>query len=450
MSLRSKKVVIKRPESPNLDKMDFISRLHDSLLLQILSLLPESDATRTRILSNRWKNLWSLLPILHFVMPFCWTFEEANRFHDRVDQTLALRGCMPIKRFYLYCSKYCNYDRVRDCIRNVVKCKVQDLEIRFPDDNFRFKFCWDLFKTCGSLVRLTLRGEFLLSVPDDVDVLFPCLKTVNLVSIKYSCDECFKNLISGCPVLEELYVERQIIGEVDNMESCMVISPSLKKLGLSFALSGRGDFRVVIDAPRLEHLSVVDVMSTRYSLLTKPLSLTEAHLKVRNGVVEAVASLVTCISNVKVLMLNDLALVTFSYIYDFDMPVFPNLTDIFIGLDVFRGWSMLPTFFDKMPNLEHITFLDGFLPFPHAQHTFTMGWNPPVEVPPCLRFKMKKIIIVNRETITPEELKLIKYLLKRANHLEILTINAHKIDPKRREQVLKFYRASKSCRIEFV
>ncbi|KAJ0624501.1 putative F-box domain, FBD domain, leucine-rich repeat domain superfamily [Helianthus annuus] len=452
MNLHSKEVAIKRPKPPNLDETDFISKLHDSLLLQILSLLPQSDATRTRILSNRWKNLCSFLPNLHFVMPFCSNIEQVNKFHDSVDQTLALRGGIPIRMFHLYCSKNCNYNRVHDSLCNVVNCKVQELDIRFPNDRFRFRFCWDLFRTCGSLVRLTLRGGFVLNVPE-VDVLFPCLKSISLVSIVYLRDVCFKNLISGCPVLEELYVERQLIGELDGMESCMVISPSLKKLRLSFALSGsgRGNFRVVIDAPRLEYLSVLDVMPTSYSLLTEPLSLTEAHLKVQTGGGDFhVAQLVTCLSNVKVLTLNDSTLTAFINVHNLDMPVFPNLVEFAIGLDVFCSWSMLPTFFNKMPNVEHITFLKGFLPFPHAQHIYTMRWNPPVEVPTCLRFKMKKITIKNRETVTPEELKLISYMLKHANHLEILTINAHKIDPKTRGQVLKFYRGSKSCRIEFV
>ncbi|KAJ0949591.1 putative FBD domain, leucine-rich repeat domain superfamily, F-box-like domain superfamily [Helianthus annuus] len=272
MNLHSKEVAIKRPKPPNLDETDFISKLHDSLLLQILSLLPQSDATRTRILSNRWKNLCSFLPNLHFVMPFCSNIEQVNKFHDSVDQTLALRGGIPIPHL-----------------------KVQ---------------------------------------------------------------------------------------------------------------TGGGDFHV--------------------------------------------AQLVTCLSNVKVLTLNDSTLTAFINVHNLDMPVFPNLVEFAIGLDVFCSWSMLPTFFNKMPNVEHITFLKGFLPFPHAQHIYTMRWNPPVEVPTCLRFKMKKITIKNRETVTPEELKLISYMLKHANHLEILTINAHKIDPKTRGQVLKFYRGSKSCRIEFV
>ncbi|KAI7733681.1 hypothetical protein M8C21_018659 [Ambrosia artemisiifolia] len=443
---------IKRPKPPNLNETDHhLTKLHDSLIIQILSFLPEPDATRTRILSKRLHHLYSFLPNLHFVMPFCWTLQQNNTFHDSVDQTLSVRDRTPINKFYLYCSKNCNYDRVHTWLCNIiVKCKVQEIELRFPNDRFNVKFCWDLFRSCGSLVSLTLRGEFVLNVPDGCDVLFPCLKRMNLVSIVYAGDDCFKNLVSGCPVLEELFVERQLIGEFDNMVRCVVVSSSLKRLVLSFALYVSGDFRVVIDARKLEYVSVMDVMSTGYEM-TVPLSLVEAHWKVRSDLVDdSAAQLVTSLSNVKVLTLVDSTLMAFSDVQDLDMPVFRNLVDFFIGLDVFRGWSMLPTFLNKMPNLEHITFLDGFLPFPHAQHNFTMRWNQPVEVPACLRCKMKKIIIKNRETITPAEVKFIRYLLKHGNRLEILTINAHKIDSKRRGQVLKFHRGSKSCRIEFV
>ncbi|KAI3683757.1 hypothetical protein L1987_84272 [Smallanthus sonchifolius] len=448
MILRSSKALIKRPKSTNLDE-DFIGKLHDALLIQILSLLPESDANRTRILSNRWKNLWAFLPNLHFVMPFCWSIEEINKFHDSVDQTLALRDGMPVQRFYLYCSKNCNYDRVYDWLCKVVKCRVEEIELRFPADRFTVRFCWDLFRACSSLVSLTLRGEFLLHVPDD-ELLFPCLKKIELVSIVYSGDESFANLISGCPVLEELFVERQLIGQFDNMERFLVVSPSLKRLRLSFALCVIGVYKVVIDAPKLEYLNILDVMSTDYSL-TKPLSLTEAHIRtLTDGQVESVGQLMTCLSSVKILTLTDSTLMALSYVYGLNMPMFPNLVKFVVGIDVVWGWNILPTLLDNMPNLEHITFADGLLPFPRAQHIFNMRWSPPVEVPACLPFKMKEIIIENRETISPEEFNLIRYLLRHSNNLESLTINAHKIDARRREQMSKFYRASKSCRIEFI
>lgn len=248
-------------------------------------------------------------------MPFCWSVEEINKFHDSVDQTLAVRDGMPIQRFYLYCSKNCDYDRVYDCLCKVVKCKVQEIELRFPADRFKVKFCWDLFRSCRTLVSLTLRGGFVLDVPNNNELLFPCLKRIDLVSIVYSGDESFANLVRGCPVLEELFVERQLIGQFDNMETFRVNSSSLKRLRLSFALCVIGVYKVVIDAPKLEYLNILDVMSTDYSL-TKPLSLTEAHIRtLADGRVESVAQLMACLSSVKILTLTDSTLMVCLFIY---------------------------------------------------------------------------------------------------------------------------------------
>ncbi|XP_076960764.1 F-box/LRR-repeat protein 13-like [Bidens hawaiensis] len=283
-------------------KADLISRLHDALLIQIMSLLPLPDAQRTQILSKRWKNLWALLPILHLVMPFCWTAEEINRFHDLVDQALDLRGNMPIQRFYLCCSKNCSYDRVSGWLRKVVQCKVQELELRFPADRFTVRFCWDLFKTCTTLVSLTLRGEFVLNVPHEAEMLFPGLKKVNLISIVYCCNKCFKNLICGCLVLEELFVERQLLnGLFDNMDTFEVISTSLKTLRVSFALCVNEILRVAISAPNLEYLRVLDFMSSDYSL-SKPSALTEAHINVEQA--NPGPQIVRCLTSVKILTLN--------------------------------------------------------------------------------------------------------------------------------------------------
>ncbi|XP_076902605.1 putative FBD-associated F-box protein At3g50710 [Bidens hawaiensis] len=301
-------------------KADLISRLHDALLIQILSLLPLPYAQRTRILSKRWKNLWTLLPVLHLVMPFCWTAEEINRFHDLVDQALDLRGNMPIQRFYLYCSKNCSYDRVSGWLRKVVQCK-------------------------------TLLG-FVSDLP--LCMLFPCLKTVNLISIVYCCNKCFKNLICGCPVLEELFVERQLLnGLFDNMDT-------------------------------FESLS---------------------------------------------------------QFYGVYIPTFPKVVKFVIEVKASLGWRVLLVLLNKMPNLEHITFSDislrGFYPGTHAR-ALNESWNPPAEVPACLRCKMKEIIIDNQETVSPEQFELIRYLLNSADKLESLTMNARTINTKMREQTFLF------------
>ncbi|PWA81030.1 F-box/RNI-like superfamily protein [Artemisia annua] len=438
--------MIPQSKKPLNNEEDIICKLPNELLTKILSLLPESDANRTRILSKRWKSLYALLPNVHLVMPFCWSFEQANKFHDFVDQTLAIRGNMAVEKFFLYCSKNCDYGRVYDLICAVVRCKVRVIELRFPADRYRVKFCWDLFKTCNTLVELTLKGEFVLDVPGD-NLLFPFLKKLDLVSIVYACDQSAANLISGCPVLEELFVERQVIGRSDYLQRLNICSASLKRLRLSFAMCVSGDYEVVIDAPKLEYVNVLDVMLTYY-YLTKPLCLNEAHIKIQaTSDSESVTQFVTSISSVKILTLTDSTLMALCYIPD--MPVFPNLVKFAIG-NVLWGWSTLPRLLENMPNLEHITFLHGLLPFPHVQHSFDMRWNPPVEVPTCLRLKMKEIIIKNRETITQEEFTLIKYLLKQCKNLEILMINAHKIDHKRRDRLLNFPRGSNLCCIKLV
>ncbi|GJZ32252.1 hypothetical protein Tco_0577688 [Tanacetum coccineum] len=106
---------------------------------------------------------------------------EFNKYYDSVDQTLALRNDMPIRRFVLDCSKTCDYTRVYDLVSIVVQCKVQQLELRFLDDGNWVRLCWDLFKTCNTLVELTLKGEFVLDVPEN-ELLFPRSNKMDLVN----------------------------------------------------------------------------------------------------------------------------------------------------------------------------------------------------------------------------------------------------------------------------
>ncbi|KAL4560588.1 hypothetical protein LXL04_032741 [Taraxacum kok-saghyz] len=451
MNLSSRKVMCKRQkQSSACDEIkegeDFISKLPNALLIVILSFLPEADAVRTCILSNRWKYIWAFLPNLSLVMPFCWSTEEANQFHDFVDRILALRVGLSCRRFYLYCSKNCDYNRVYDCLCTVVKNKVEKIDLRFPADRFIVKFCWDLFRTSYTLVQLTLRGEFVLDVPE-AEVLFPCLKKLNLISIAYVGDQVVTNLISGCPLLQELFVERQLIGHSDNMEMFKVTSHSLRRLRMSFASCVDGDYKVVIDAPNLKYMSIVDFMSAHITF-TRPFLLFEAYIKTRPDI--NTEFLLPSLSSVRILNVTNWTLMALHNADVVHMPVFNNLVKLVIGLDPRYGWILLADLFELMPKLEHLTLSDGIVPFPRAQHFYNIRWDPSVEAPHCLRFAMKEIVINNREAITQEEFPLIRYLLRHSNQLETLSINAHKIRSITRERLLKLYRGSALCRIELI
>ncbi|GJZ51237.1 hypothetical protein Tco_0605752 [Tanacetum coccineum] len=185
---------------------------------------------------------YAFLPYLHFVLPSRLSNNEFNKYYDSVDQTLALRNNMPIQRFVLDCSKTC--DCAYDLVTIVVQCKVQQRELRFLDDGNWVRLCWDLFKTCNTLVELTLKGEFVLDVPEN-ELLFPRLNKMDLV-----CNVRF--------------------------------------------------YKVLIDAPKLEYLYLLDHNHTDYSLM-EPLSLVEAHI---SYAFDFVVQLVTSISFAKMLTLT--------------------------------------------------------------------------------------------------------------------------------------------------
>ena len=275
---------------------DIISELPDEMLTQILSMLPDADANRSRILSNRWKNLYAFLPNLHFFIP---AMEQGNRSHAFIDQTLSLRGNKPIQRFILECHNDCDYNRLSNWLSNIIQCKLQQLVLIVPAV---IRFNWELFKTCDTLVLLKLSGRFIIDVPEDADLLFPCLKKVELVSIIYSSDESLTNLISYCRVLQELIVVR--IGEPDNLDMFKVSSPSLKRLTIGFT-HAYGHRNTVIDAPKLEYLCIFDENLSRVYSYTETLSLVEANISIQLIRLNRIA---TCLSSVKILTLTCLSI----------------------------------------------------------------------------------------------------------------------------------------------
>ncbi|EOA28641.1 hypothetical protein CARUB_v10024863mg [Capsella rubella] len=144
---------------------DRISHLPDYLVFKILSFIPLStDAMTTSLLSKRWKPLWKMMPTLEY---------DENT-------------CPNIGLFRLQ----------ELCKRSLVLHKGPVLKPL----NLKLKLKHKVLK---------LEGQILIDV-DDSSVCFKSLRTLHLEYVNFNCEKTFATLLSCCPVLECLFLQRNL------------------------------------------------------------------------------------------------------------------------------------------------------------------------------------------------------------------------------------------------
>ncbi|XP_078153657.1 uncharacterized protein LOC144548813 [Carex rostrata] len=208
--------------------IDRISRLPDEILTYILSFLSTRNAVQTCILSKRWINTWTSVPVLEFdieeLMPKTVDGKMAVKFVPKfellVKSVLEKRDttCI-INRFrlslgYLPCTQV-----VADCMSGAMKLRPRECSIKFRLVA-HFNVNIDMIFTCASLIDLHMSVYTHLAIePNSINL--PCLKTLHLTGT--ISDDLFKKLFLGCPVLEELVLSYSMgISEIS--------SNTLKKL----------------------------------------------------------------------------------------------------------------------------------------------------------------------------------------------------------------------------
>lgn len=450
------------------DDLDRISKLPDGILGHILSFLPVRDAERTGALSTRWKSLWALLPDLELGMP-CKNRNPnfVDTFTNFVEKTLVLRNGLPLRRFRLSgMNSNVDSDRVYDifctAISNAISCRVEEIELYYYFAMDRFRLPWNPLMNCTTLVGLKLGWKFVLDVPRDV--FFPTLKCLHLYRVIYSTDASLERLLSACPVLEELHVERcsppytwgKLRGNILRLNVSM---PYLKRLSLeNEVVIGKCKHELVVDAPTLENLTLYDDMFENY-IFENLASIVKVELHIvswfRNtsAVGDQVIGLLRNISAVKTLKLSKDTMMTLGHANDKVLPTFYNLVCLALDVDEDYGWQFLPSYLESMPNLESLIFAAGLVPLPRwrvdgrKRRPFEFNWHPPEVVPACLLFKLQTIEIWNDGPLMKEELKLIKYLLANAMRLKTMKICRRKMDQKTRIKLAAYHRGSDSCQI---
>ncbi|KAL7250632.1 hypothetical protein ACSBR1_012620 [Camellia fascicularis] len=337
---------------------DRISNLPDEILSHILCFMPTKYAARTSLLSTRWKSIWTSVHIIDLC-----SFserghnEQSSGFMDSVDRLLLLRNSPNLNKFRLRCRfGYYNPYRLNSWICTVIKLNVKDLVLNFEIDQLVVELPRSLF-TSVNLVVLKLAGDVFFRFP--MPVFWPSLKVLYVHSLTFLDDDSFQNILSGCPVLEELDIERTKLG--DNIKTLCICSSTLKKLLLYNCFRVTSLQRsVVIKAPVLEIFQLNNFVSSVFDMDELP-SLVKANFTFYfenrrsedcyNGVVGMLGK----ISNVQHLELSNGIPKVVTEAFDYNTLLFHNLTHLRLQIcDI--HWSILLDLLGHMPNLKVLVF----------------------------------------------------------------------------------------------
>ncbi|CAH8258601.1 unnamed protein product, partial [Arabidopsis lyrata] len=350
--------------------LDRLSKLPDSLLCQVLLNLPTKDVVKTSVLSSRWENLWRSVPGLDLGYG---DFPEYNAFVSFVDSFLGFNSESCLQNFklnYQYLRRKYEWNwteldnaNVTWWINTVIKRKVEHLHVldgRWLEHELQIP---QTVYTCESLVSLKLSDVIFIN-PKSVSL--PSVKVMYLDMVKFANDWAFEMLISGCPVLESLTIERSACDNVDYLRVC---SLSL----LSFTLVGHcnedmnKEQVVAIDAHKLEYLKLY-CHETASFIINNPASLVKMAIDIRFNLSfekrfdpndlpkrNMIRNFLIGISNVKEM---DISSYTLEAICNYSrcerLPLFRNLSSLHADFDDCR-WEMLPVFLESCPNLKSLS-----------------------------------------------------------------------------------------------
>ncbi|KAJ0253347.1 Factor of DNA methylation 4 [Hirschfeldia incana] len=250
--------------------IDRISELPENLLTQILSYLSTKESVQTSVLSTKWKNLYLSVPGLDLncsSIPY-YDDEVLSSFLSFIDKLLEFSPESSLFKVKIKCRDTM-IDGFKDRIGTMINRGTQHLDVVssthcLEDDNFHYPVVdmmpMNLF-TSNTLVYLKLWSSGLLDPGGNVSM--PCLRFMHLEEVKWRVH--LEKVLSGCPVLEELSLVRDLEDDYDirndEFRVMRVRSKSLKRFSVLPVREFR-DFRssleytLEIDAPGLEHMSL--------------------------------------------------------------------------------------------------------------------------------------------------------------------------------------------------
>ncbi|KAK3227499.1 hypothetical protein Dsin_007361 [Dipteronia sinensis] len=466
---------------------DFISRLPDDILVQILSRLETKDAVKTCVLSSRWKNLWTFVYNLHF-LDNRRNFVNFEIFENFVDRVLGLCQSKDIQDFCLCCRVVYDSEvsHVSQWLCFAVERNVRKLNIRVDafDIGWRVARLPQSIFTCNTLVELYMLSDFVFDIPDSTSC-FPSLKLlyINFTNPDY---DLLQKLFHSCPVLEDLSIHGVLVSD-EAVLTFDIMMPTLKRLTIRLYLDsgyfeGVSKHKFVVTASNLEYLVIQDYILVNFVvngrhllnevsldvgvdiLLIKDYSQRLDELEVSHDEANQVMKLLFEVSRdeanrvmkllrgvnyTKILSLTSNTMNSLNLGFDDNMPTFPNLIHLEMCIEARFGWKLLPHFLNSSSNLE-VLILKMDCNQEYSSEKFVEFESE--SVPSCLRLHVKTIEIRNM-TGGEDELEVISYMLKNSEVLEEFSVDIAAIAVSKenlRRQILMYPRVSVACEIKFL
>ncbi|CAN7115145.1 unnamed protein product [Brassica rapa subsp. narinosa] len=388
---------------------DRISQLPDDLLLRILSLVPVRTAMSTSLLSKRWKPVWKMMPML--------VYDETCPYIGSLGFDLFCGVSLPLhealKTLNLKLGKYS--DSIDTLLFPNIGSNLLDMTINLNYyygyyTPIKFPNNLNVFKT---LFVLKLQGKIVLDVVDS-PVCFPSLKILHLTCVDFQCEESFTRLLSSCPVLEDLFLQRLCSGGrfLFNMSV-----PSLQRLSITSepAYYGSDEPRLEISTPCLKYLKIFDRCGY-YNFLEDMPKLVEEDVSVDMSknenllrVLSSVEHLVICLYPSMVLDLTDSL-------------IFNRL--LHLELDVCNSFrsNLLLRLLKYFPNLQSLKLGCTYPKDTEGQLYCLVSEQG--SVPKCLSFHLENIQWTGYGG-TLDEREAAAYILKNAHRLKTATIRLH-------------------------
>ncbi|EOA23246.1 hypothetical protein CARUB_v10017292mg [Capsella rubella] len=422
-------------------KEDRMNQLPEELLLHILSLLPTETVVTTSVLSKRWRSLWKLVPNLEF------DSDHHHTFSENVCKFFLSHKAPVLKSLHLKFGLHeVNPVDVGIWVGIAFARNLRELVLHCLPHPETFTFPSSLC-TCNTLETLELKF-FLVDITSPV--LMKSLRTLRLQFLGFRGDESICNLLSGCPVLEDLVVDR--CGYCHDVVTFTISVPSLQRLWIHEDNHGEGIRGYMINVPSLKFLEIIGLKG--FDLCLNAPELVEAYFFEGSSYIIS-EKFLGSLKSARHLSLDLSPPLEIAYPTRSN---FDQLISLEIGTRKAEWWNLLTLMLEISPKLQVLKLTDEYLNF-RKDGLVGGKWNEPKYVPECLLSHLEKFVWIRYIWEREEEKEVATYILKNARRLKKATISTNSIESnefnklERRLNRLKeldgVVRASSSCHLLF-